>query len=325
MPFFSQRSDTAHTSGSPFMIWLLAALLMGAGWLLTFGLIDEDRARALSTTDNELVNLGRLSQEHAERTISSVEQTLRIVLSEIRDHPEKVDLQEMTEEGIFDTQILHQIAIIDVHGMLTQSSLPFSGRINLSDREHFKVHLPPAKDELFISRPVLGRTSGKWSVQLSRRITLKNGRFGGVVVASLDPSYFTRFYSELKLGQQGVSALFRMDGQVLALRLGEQLRFEGDLSTSPALARLVQGDKTSMVTYPSLTDGIDRTHHFRKLPSYPLVIGIGMASKDILAAHAQKKSQLLWQMIMASGLLLLLAATASRGVAAGRRHSAAQK
>jgi hypothetical protein len=120
-----------------------------------------------------------------------------MVLGQYHEHGEKIDLKGMPEQGVFDPRILLQVGVIDAQGLLAQSNLPFNGRVNLADREHFKAHLAPGSDALFISRPVLGRASGKWSIQLSRRITRANGEFGGVVVASLDPRLFHPFFCRL--------------------------------------------------------------------------------------------------------------------------------
>jgi len=324
MPFLRQRIGAASWSVHHFLIWLLAALLLLGGGLLTLRLIEEDRAQTVASAQSDLVNLGRVIQEHAERTFYSADQTLRLVRGQYLAQKNKLDLKALAEQDMIDARILSQVAIMDAQGILVKSSLPFTGRINLSDREHFKVHRTSGRDELFISRPLQGRVSGKWSVQLSRRITLPDGSFGGVVVASLDPGYFTRFYSELSLGQQAVGAIFGLDGSVLALRIGEQVQFAGDLAASPALLPLTQGEKTSLVTYRSITDGIERMHHFRKLPSYPLAVAIGMASQDVFAEYEQKKNQLLWQASIAGVLLLALAAVGSWYVLARQRFSQTQ-
>jgi diguanylate cyclase (GGDEF)-like protein/PAS domain S-box-containing protein len=325
MPSFFQPTYALSRLGHHVPTWLLAALLLVAFWVHTFILIDEDRARAQANTEGDLVNLARVSQEHAERTFYSGDQTLRLVLGQYLEHEGKIDLPEMVKQGVIDTRILHQVGIIDAQGILQQSNIPFSGRIDLSEREHFKAHLLAGNDALFISRPVLGRASGKWSIQLSRRITLKNGTFGGVVVASLDPAYFTRFYGELKLGERGVATLFGLDGAIRARKLQDREDFSGDLSASPVFQGLAQGKKTSTATLRSVTDNIERTYHLRKLPSYPLVVAIGMSTEDIFAEHERTKSRLLQQAIIVSALLLALAALSSWYATAKRRQSEAQE
>jgi diguanylate cyclase (GGDEF)-like protein/PAS domain S-box-containing protein len=325
MPPFKQRTGAAPRTSHHLPIWLLAVFLIIGVWQLAFNLIDEDRARTFSNAESDLVNLARLSQEHAERTIYSADQTLSVIIGQYREHHGEIDLKAMLDQGVFDTRTLFQIAILDAQGFLKQSNLPFTGRIDLSDREHFKAHLTTGRDELFISRPVLGRASGKWSIQLSRRINKKNGEFDGVAVVSLDPSYFTRFYADLKLGNEGVSALYGLDGKTLARKSASKESFEGNASSSPIFSRAAQGEKTGTLTYRAVTDGVERTYHFRKLPSYPLLVLIGMSSKNIFAEHEQTRSNILQGAAFVSLLLLALAAVASWYVAARRRHSLMQR
>ena len=304
------------------LIWLLVALFSVAVWLHTFNLIDEDRTRTLHEAQKDLVNLGRVSQEHAERTLFSVEQTLRMVAGQYREKAGKIDLKALAAQGIFDPRLVLQLAIIDAQGFLQMSNLPFNGRIDLSDREHFKVHLLPGMHALFISRPVQGRASGKWTIQLSRRITLDNGQFGGVIVASIDPGYFTHFYGELDLGPHGSASIVKSDGTILARRDGKVDEFTGDSpATSQLLTRLAQGDQTGTFTIPSQTDGVERVFHFWKLPSYPLLVTFSQASQDVLVLHELSKTTLLRQAVIVNILLLILAAFSSL-YAVTRRNTA---
>ena len=306
-------------------IWLVAALLLVAVWSHVFSLIAEDRTRTLDAAEGDIINLARVSQEHAERTLASADQTLRLVVARYRVDGDRIDLKTMVEEGLIDTRVVLQVSVVGADGVLRHSNLPISSRVDLSDREHFKVHLTPGKAGLFVSRPILGRSSGKWSIQLSRRIAGKNGAFGGVVVASLDPVYFSGFYSELKLGKQGVSTLFGLDGAVRARRVGQSERFSGDLSATPMVARLAKGEQAGTYTSRSVLDSVERMLHFRKLPSYPLGIAIGLDTKEVLADHRKVSANLENQAAIASGFLLLIALLASWYVVARQRHSKAQE
>ncbi|MBV5298248.1 MAG: hypothetical protein JZU64_08965 [Rhodoferax sp.] len=164
------------------LLWLAAAVLLGLTWWHVFALESDSRAKELATAERDL------------------------------DMGNQLDLTALTEKGVIDADIFPQVGIIDAQGIYVLANLPVTGKLDLSDRENFKVHLAANTGQLFVSKPVLGRASGKWSIQLTQRINRADAAFAGVVVVSVDPGYFTRFYSELQLGSQGVVALYGMDG-----------------------------------------------------------------------------------------------------------------
>lgn len=305
--------------------WLVVSVLLVGFWLHIAGLIDQDRTRTIAAAENELVNLGRLSQEHAERTFYSADLLLRSLLSQYQQDGDKIDLKLLLERHAFDARLFPQLSIIDAQGNLKYSTTAFQGRIDLSDREHFKVHAASDKDELFISRPVLGRASGKWIVQFTRRITGKDGKFVGVAAASLDPAYFSWFYSDLKLGSQGVAALYRTDGWLFARKSAQAVTFDApNTSSGPIFSRVTQGETSGHVTSRSIVDGIERTYYFRKLPNYPALVTVGMGTADMLAHHEQTRSDLVRSAFIVSIFLIAVGVLASLYLAIRRRGLAAQ-
>jgi PAS domain S-box-containing protein len=176
-----------------------------------------------------------------------------------------------------------QIAIIAADGTLVYSNLAFaSGRVDLSDREHFKVHQAggPA-DRLFVSRPVKGRVSGKWSIQLTRPI-FDAGRFAGVVVLSLDPGYFVRYYQRFDLGAQGVITIVRDTGEVLARSVGQEKYIGKVINAAP----VTDAGAPPTGTYhrsASQTDGVERIFGYYRLPQRGLSVRIGVGVDEFLA------------------------------------------
>ncbi|MEO6351796.1 MAG: EAL domain-containing protein [Burkholderiaceae bacterium] len=307
MPTTHQPTLKRHCRGLPHIAgWLVVAVLITVSWLHVCSLIAADRTRTIADAEHNLANLTRVTQEHAERTFRSADQALHFVIHHYEKIGDKLDLKLLTQQGVIDTDIFNQVGIIDADGKYRLGNLPFESPMDLSDREHFWVHLAADTGKLFISKPVLGRASGKWSIQLSRRINRKDGSFGGVAVVSLDPGYFTRFYGDLDLGHGGMAAMFGLDGMIRARRAGEREDFGIDASSSTLMSRIDQGQKSGAATTRSVVDGVERILFFRKVTPYPIAVIAGITSTDVLSAHLQARNMLLWQASIASLLILVL-------------------
>jgi hypothetical protein len=175
------------------LVWVASAALLALTWQHVSNSVEESRTKELDAAERDLSNLTRVTQEHAIRTFRATDQVIQFIQSRYLEKGNKLDLTSLAEEGVIDTTIFPQVGIIDAHGIYILANLPVTGKLDLSDREHFKVHMAADTGELFVSKPVLGRASGKWSIQLTRRINRPNGEFGGVVVVSVAVDYFTRF------------------------------------------------------------------------------------------------------------------------------------
>ena len=86
-------------------------------------------------------------------------------------------------------------------------------RIDLSDRNYFKVHHDTLVSGPYVSQVLEARAANTSFFAISRKRTI-DGRFAGVTIVSIAPEYFTEFYAQLP--PPGTAALLRADGAVLA-------------------------------------------------------------------------------------------------------------
>ncbi len=107
------------------------------------------------------------------------------------------------------------LIIADADGNITYASEGLPAAVNVRDREYFRLHRQGGADRLHISKPVLGRVVDTWIILLSRPI-YRQGRFAGVVAASMSPVYLSRQLNTLALAPRDVIALLHTDGGFVA-------------------------------------------------------------------------------------------------------------
>jgi len=243
--------------------------------------IHNERRQALEAAEVNLTNLTRAFAEHTAKSIEGADQALRFIRNEYLDHPHDLDIAGYLKDKQIIGEDYHQLSVIAPDGMVSFSSLPFS-RVDLSDREHFRVHAAGREDTLFVSKPVSGRVSHKLSIQLTRRVDLPDGRFGGVVVVSLSPEYLTTFYGDVDLGAHGAITLVGYDGIVRARASHDGTNGAQDVSRSPLFQHTLQA-KNGTTVATSAIDGVERVWSFRALDDYKLVVLTGMGADDLMA------------------------------------------
>ncbi len=294
------------------MLWAAAAVLLVLTWWQVFALVADGREKELASAERDLANLTRVSQEHANRTFRSADQVIRFIQTRYLEVGNQLNLAELVEKGVIDAEIFPQVGVIDAHGIYVLANLPVTGKLDLSDRQHFKVHVAADTGELFVSEPVLGRASGKWSIQLTRRISRPNGEFAGVVVVSISVDYFTRFYGELKLGSQGLVALYGLDGIARVRKVGDKNEYGSKAVNAPFLERIKQGESEGSYTIRSVVDGVERLYSFRKIPGYQLAVVDGLDTQYLLTNHNLARQALWLQAAIVSLLIVALAIALTR-------------
>lgn len=243
--------------------------------------IQNERELEINNAIRDTGNFARSFEEHTLRTIKSVDQTVLFLKYEYERSNEWISIPSYIKEGRLTSQPFVLLGIIDENGDLRVSSQEPFVPSRLNDREHFKVHQGVDSGKLFISKPVLGRSSGKWSIQMTRRINKADGAFGGAVVVSVDPFYFTEFYKQVDLGADASITLVGRDSIVRARRSDNNSEIGQNLSGSPIMEAAEKAPQGYYISN-SVVDGIKRIYSYRALQEYPLIVSVGMSETEVL-------------------------------------------
>lgn len=263
---------------------LFGVVLLALLWVAIVVNLGFVRQRLVEDARVNTASLARVFDEHIQRTIAGLDQTLVYLRAEYRQDPQHFDLNRSIANNVILKRVSVQIARIGANGRLEDSNVPGFQRMDLSDREHFRVHRDGVDDMLFISKPVLGRASGKWSIQLTRRLDDTAGRFAGVLVISLDPYYLAQFYGSVDLGDHGAIALVGRDGILRATSQGDGRLLGHHLPEGPLMAAIRAGGAATLAS-PGPMDDVARVLSVRALPDLALAVVVGRSMEDVLEAY----------------------------------------
>jgi diguanylate cyclase (GGDEF)-like protein len=285
-------------------------------WFCVTQLVWTERNSLERNSEEDTANIALVVEQNVERTSSELDRILKFLRQAYERNGYSADWPQLVKEDFTVDDETVQIAITDKNGMMITSSAMLypSKPVDLSDREHFLVHAKSNEDKLFISKPVLGRASGKWSVQFTRRYSNADGSFAGVIVISLDPSHLAKTYSTLKLGAGNGLALLGDDG---IIRAGSGMyanalgtHYSG---TNPAIQR---GDTLdTKLTSVREADGHGQVIAARRVAGYPLEVVV-TADNSADSTSQRRKEFIYFAGTLAFSLTVLFAMLAI----AYRRH-----
>ena len=181
-----------------------------------------------------------------------------------------------------------QVAIVGPDGRLVATTAdPHAGPMDLSDREHIRVHMNNPNVGIFVGQPVIGRVSHQLTIQITKRLTWADGSFAGVLLFSVDPRLMTALHEEIDLGNGGVITLVGEDGVIR----GRYTKAGGNM-TDPNIGRRVaswrvlkaaaKADKGDLESISNV-DGVTRLYDWRRVTGYPLIVLVGLGRDEALA------------------------------------------
>jgi methyl-accepting chemotaxis protein len=292
-PFCREAPNGASFLG---LAMILVIWLATGFHLFTFKRQLDESFRANSA------NLARAFEQDVVHALHEVDWTIRLLRSYYARNNSSEFFNLIRELNDADG-LTFQYVVIGPDGFMVMSSVATSGAVlNLQDREHFRVHRDSNEDVLFISKPILGKVTGKWTIQLTRRITNPDGSFGGVIVASVDPRHFSRLYDAIDVGKNGLITLAGRDGVIRSVKGASVESAAQSIAASRFFQAIESGSEGSYHATGPL-DAVSRVGSYLRVTGFPLIVSVGFSEEEILSGY---RHELRVALIVAIGLSFLI-------------------
>ena len=181
------------------------------------------------------------------------------------------------------------ITVFNPDGYLAYtSSGKVDGSLYFRDREHFRRPATNLSDELFVSRPIVGRISGIPVVQITRAIR-SGGKLLGVLGIPVRPDFLSTQLASIRSGPSDILSIERVDGTPIARSIG----YSADtvLAPAPTHRPYEEAPPGEAGTFRALaTDGGPRLFAWRRMQNWPLVVTAAVDEEGAIQSLATRQS-----------------------------------
>ena len=262
--------------------------------------INHEYDTAKSAAMQSTANLARAFEESTRRTIGQIDQILLSARAFYSAQGDRFDFNEWARTQTLPDQMTTGIGMADSAGNVLADTLPVHHKVSIADRPHFLAQLNSPRDELYISQPMLGRATGQYTIQFTRKLFGPHREFAGIAVFSLGCNELSLFYQQVDLGK-GFVELLSTNGTKLArgpLLPGEiGARVDPHSVFSQVLSRNEGG-----IRYTSSHFNVREFASFRRLQDYPLIVVVGIDHDTVFQQFIALRTRMI-----ASGVAATLA------------------
>ena len=281
-------------------------LLFAALWVLLLWYRYDATIRA---GERRADNLAMILTDHLRRSIAAVDAALvQLVLHSDRiGGPQAQDWVPVLRAAHAGATGVSAFTVLDDTGRVTASTVPDLAGESRRDLHLFQQLSANPDMGLVADTPFRSPRTGHMLLPLGRALRGPDGRFAGMVVATLEPEQLRNFYRSVDVGANGRVTVLHPAG-IVAFREPSTVSAMGEpAQDDPILAAQRKKQDRGVVRGPLTHGGPPYITAYRGLLAPPLVVAVSLAENDILAIWWHI-SVLAVGLTSALGIALLLAA-----------------
>ncbi len=286
--------------------WLILTLLCSNILVLAFSWYSLHRSRQQYEQNAQTLsqNIAKAVNQEVSDGVEKINLVLRTLTDELED--------QLARQGI-DNPLMnayitrHQQRMPQVEGFRVSNAvgqiilgdgLNLQTPITIADRDYFLYHRDHNNHDegkLFITKPLLSRILQRHVIIFAQRYNFPDGRFAGVVHATVAVDHFGEMLSRFTISPQDALVLRDADLGLIARypsMANQSAGQVGDSNVSAELQKLAKSGTPSATYYTQVnSDGIERTITFQRLSLAPMMVLVGLSSDDYFV-HWKKEARM---------------------------------
>lgn len=283
---------------------LFALPLLLAIWGALIYQVGQERAGATRDAVAASQSLARTLADHTAYILRQTDHATQLFKLSHEASGGALPLARFTApQGLLDSVLPSKlelpIAVTDGLGNIIDSANGYPAG-KLAGQPFFRTLAATPGDIALVDTPIVDAASKKWMIRSARRLNDAEGRFAGVIVILVDPTYFVDDYDRLNLDEQGALMLVARDSGLSVGRIGERLVISDQIDFR------MPGPPTHVADQAEITpplDAVARIYSYRDLGRYPLLAVVGV-SRDTALAHFEHRRHIYIGVLIAASLLI---------------------
>jgi diguanylate cyclase (GGDEF)-like protein len=172
--------------------------------------------------------------------------------------------------------------LFDETGTIQERSHNLLAREALKHRDFLDIHRRDPSLKVRIGSPFRDHVSGNTVLWISRRLNGLNGRFAGVLAATLDTGRWRQVFESFSIGPKSSINLFHADGTLMMRAPFVADRIGSNLVGTDNFKSFAAGPSGTFVG-KSAIDGEERAFHFVHVENTPLILNVATSTAEIYA------------------------------------------
>jgi PAS domain S-box-containing protein len=269
------------------LVWFgLLIMLLAAGVMALSALYM--RERELRSNRQLMEAVVQLIEEQTTRTFQTLDQRMQIATRGLTALASSGELNArsaglLLRGQLADLPYARAFFYMNAQGRVLYDTSAATVGPDGAQRRFLDIYRTHPATDFYIAGPVRSGATGQWVITASRPIRAADGSVNGVLVATVDPTFFYRLWDSDQLGTGGTIGLFSADGTMM-MRSPENQSAIGKVVPDLPMFGVMASATTGVYSRQSVVDGELRTYAFRRLSIQPdIVATVGQASSEILA------------------------------------------